>query len=516
MDLIPYPPEWCRHNSPEILAYWQRYSRYHWLCFWLIMRDEDRRAAWRITATSGIATIILVILLFLEAWPTRPVRPVVLQDIDSAPLFVEVETKTEVEVPVVEISSPVEVRPAPETWPSIERQSPPKEFVDPFEQFAPPPEQPTPPPQAEPPSVPSFNWSESFPLMREPEPEPEPVRLPDLKLSATVTDLPPHPEFFEHTINWSADSRAEQPDPLKMLANNRWRQGDAFDNQPFETPTTNQWTTDHKPVELERLRSDNQVANGRKPNGDLPTGLKITKHCPPNVTGGSAFTYTITLHNQGKERLEFVRVSEQASDLEYLHFDPPARLHQEHYCWDLTGIAPGSQRTLKVTCRAVEPESVLKLATSVEVMHALIQKTEVFVPDVIVEITLPVEVTSGKDFPLEITISNNSQKAYDPSPLKLDLLTGLEWAKDNKQETGTAIEVPGPGKSLKLNFLVTPTEVGEATLRANLVLQETLTVPVTAYTKVVENPNNSDTFKNLDPKSPVIKKQANRLAVSDR
>ena len=124
-----------------------------WLVVWWGLRDEERRLPWRLTAFAGYMALLLVLLLFLEALPTRPKSSVAaapakpVRMAPTRPPVLELTTLAEVDPPVVDVSYPVELQRGGD-WKPPARSQP--EFEDPFAVFAPPQEEPEPEPQEEP------------------------------------------------------------------------------------------------------------------------------------------------------------------------------------------------------------------------------------------------------------------------------------------------------------------------------------------------------------------------------
>ncbi|WP_013629846.1 COG1361 family protein [Rubinisphaera brasiliensis] len=478
-----------------------RLHRRLWLqCRWLV-RDEDGQGAWRITAWAGSLAILLVLLLFIEllfftpeelvAEPVTFAEPIVFEEPD-----LEVNTITKIDPTIVDISYRVEVADLPreiEVSPVVQQRP-----VDPFEMFgAPPEEEPEPEPQPEPepepePQVPDPSASMP-PFQPQPEPEPEPVpepAAPELFAETAPIDWSPDPNFSERPRSISVDSES-MSDMEQLWADNHWKllRGSAFD---FTQPTPPVWTPDSqrnivadenekKHLESQDTLVEEVVAKGPRQSDNL----ELIRRLPAQVTRGELFEYTLTLTNHGDGSVAQALVEETlAEDIVYHEFDPPVQPVEQGVRWTFQNLAPGESRTMKVLCRSDSESDVVRTEASVEATELLAAATEVIIPDVVVSVTVPIEVKAGEDFPVNIEVRNDSDKTFQPSKLRVKLVQGVH--QKGIKDLTSEIEVPAPGESLKLPLMLTSEEAGELVFETSLNLEESLTVPVTAHMKIVE------------------------------
>jgi len=511
-----------------------RFHRRVWLqCRWLL-RDEDGQAAWKLTAWAGTLAILLVLLLFIEllfftpedlaAEPMTFAEPVVLVEPEEE-LDLEVDTRTAIDPALVDISYRVEVADLPrgiEVKPVIQKRP-----VDPFEMFGPPPEsepEPTPEPEPEPepevPEPPKSPFATMPPFQPEPEPEPlpepEPV-FPELFAEVAPIDWAPDPDFSERPRSISVDSEA-MSDMERLWADTHWKmlKGSSFD---FTQPTPPVWTPDSQrnltaaEAEKTQLKSQDTLVEEVVAKGPRQADqLELVRRLPARVTKGEVFEYTLTLTNHGDSAVSQALVEETlAEDMVYHEFDPPVQPVEQGVRWTFQNLAPGESRTMKVLCRTDAESELVRTEATVEATELLAAATEVITPDVVVSVTVPVEVKAGEDFPVRIEVRNDSDKTFQPSKLRVKLLQGVHQA--GVKDLTSHIKVPGPGESVELPLTLTSEEDGEVVFETSLNLEETLTVPVTAHMLIIEAAPKESVADGEGETAPV-KKTSRRVAVS--
>lgn len=541
-----------RRRSRGLYAAGQRLARRGWLVVWWGLRDEERRLPWRLTAFAGYMALLLVLLLFLESLPTRPklsvaaapARPARMKP--TRPPVLELTTLSEITPPLVDISYQVEQERSGTWEPPPFREPPAKsqpEFEDPFALFAPPKEQPEPEPKFEPepepqqePAFPSTVPPPAFTQYirppQEPEMEPVPERKAELAFQMNVTDLTENLQFSEQASTSYGRGYFERPaeketDPFGIAAHSAaetpfpWNKTRADFSEQFEEPYPVSWFERRSEWSQEKAprqppaSSDRVSAETVTVSEALGGGLVLKKSCPAEVSEGSSFTYTLKLHNQGKHVVEYVRVLEEVDEPRgVLQVEPAARNRDGQLEWIWTDLEPGAEREMRITCQALDRDSALALNSTLEVHRGLATRTQVFIPDVVVSVTLPKEVSAGEDFPIRIEIANNSQKTFQPSDLRVQLLKGVN--RQGETDLTTQVVVPGPGKSIQLPMTISTEREGEEILlEVSLNLEETLTVPVTAHARIKIGSGGSPTPQ-ASPASPLGKSAtSNRLATHD-
>ncbi|MCA8982480.1 MAG: hypothetical protein R3C12_05190 [Planctomycetaceae bacterium] len=506
MDLIPYPPDWSRENSPEILEYWSKYSRHRWLHLLLFVRDEDRRLPWRITAVAGTLAMMLVLLLFLESFSSQPARKIARTPRELKETVPVLSTRAEIDAPIFEVSYPVEIADAP-SWPAepiAEKKPAPEPFVDPFDQFAPPREERPAASSVPPPSFTQYT---------------RPAGHFDLQLSSVPTEFFEDFQYSERPRASTGLSHFPGEPPATLPTSLAWGKYRTHRDGDFEEPFLASWfdrgaawsnETETRPGSRDSIPVDASAVFASSQGRVL-----LKKSCPPEAAENSSFRYTLTLINQGTLPVDYVRVYEEVGDPRaVIEVSPPAQKVDSQLVWTIVSLAAGESRVLQVTCRPRTRESVLAMNTTVEVLQTLAARTEIFVPDVVVSVTLPVEVEAGADFPVQIEIRNNSEKTFQPSDLRVQLLKGVH--RRGERDLTTRVTVPGPGQSVTIPMSLTAELSGPVLLEAKLNLEETLTVPVTAHS-VVGSSRQEKSNPDNPPQDTILQKtQSNRLAVMQR
>jgi len=474
---MPYPPDWSREDSPETLEYWNRYSR-RWAVYgYALLQAEEEEGPWRMTAIAGYLALFLVFLLFLGTLehPTvakaTPEPPAVQQmaiaktvSVPEEPEEIQLNTVTEVSPRLIETSYPVEI--AQVAWETPVVESAPVEpevFDDPFAMFAPPMEKPRP----SPPTV---------------------VASPSLSSDVTITDLTPDFNFDEITSTRFSQSSFAAAPLTDLYASSRWRTptGPAADD--FFPVTQARWREQairRERSELVRSQSSDTVVTTTRPSQKSSQLVKLLKKVPAHTTAGQPLVYVLEIVNESSRPVEQLLITEQLNDLDcVLETQPPASLVDNQLAWTIERLAPFETRVLSITCDASTGGETFTSQSSLEVVETLAAATRVFVPDVTVEITIPVRVEQGKEFEAQFSVRNNSDKTFRPSELSIELVRGLE-INEGKQLT-RRIQVPAPGKSIEFPLTLKTTELGEAVMEAKLNLDNSLTVPVRAHTTISE------------------------------
>ncbi len=475
MHSMPYPPDWSREDSPETLEYWSRYSR-RWAVYgYALLQAEEEEGPWRITAIAGYMALFLVFLLFLGTMekPTvaRP-QPQLVQEVVFAepapvpqePEEIELNTVTEVSPRVIETSYPVEI--AQVAWEKPAEPAPvePEVFDDPFAMFAPPPEDP------------------------EPTPPPAVVTRPSLSSDLTVTDLTPDFDYAEITSTRVGQSSFAATSLTELYANSSWRTPTGPPADEFFPVTQARWREQairKERSELVASSSSDTVVTTTRPSQKSSQLVKLLKKVPAHTTAGQPLVYVLEIINEGSRPVDELLITEQLNDLDcVLETQPAATLVDNQLTWTIDKLAPHETRVLTITCDASTSGETFTSQSSLEIVETLAAATRVFVPDVTVEITVPVRVEKGQKFEAQFSVRNNSDKTFRASDLSIDLVRGLE-VEEGKQLT-RRIQVPAPGKSIEFPLTLKTTDLGEAVMEAKLNLDNSLTVPVRAHTTISE------------------------------
>ena len=493
MHSNPYPPDWSRRDSRDILDYWTRYSRRTQLQGYLLLKGDEHQS-WRLTAVAGYLALFLVFLLFLETLDSETVaKPQKTQSVQfvAAPIQkvkpkeveLEVNTVTEIEPRVIEASYPIEIMQAAYEMPVVERPDPkpepkpePKEFEDPFAMFAPPPD--------EKPSVPVAprTWTQQ----------------PELFAESSSTELIADSYYSEAIQSNIVQSQYSGNVDMKTLAASRWGVA-VFNESGFAfQPPRQLWLTSAKrqaPEEIRRPSPLDHSGNSLQPKVIASGVVQLSKRYPSHISGKARLTYYLDVTNQGSRAIPHVYVTEQCADLNLVDTTSPvATLVNDALFWNLEELQPSETRTLQVTCFTPTDLGMLKSESLIQVFETLATATNVIIPDVSVSVTVPVEVESGQDFDAVILVENNSDKTFNPSELTIGFLKGVQHQVGPKLVK--QIDVPKPGQSFEIPLRLTSTDVGEGIIEACLNLEESINVPVKAFTnvKAVKNPSGTESI----------------------
>ncbi|MCG6156204.1 hypothetical protein [Rubinisphaera margarita] len=473
MHSMPYPPDWSREESPETFDYWNRYSR-RWAVYgYALLQAEEEEGPWRITAIAGYLALFLVFILFLGSMeqPTvaRP-QPQTIQRVAAVqaelqpaePEEIVLDTVTPLSPRVIETSYPVEI--AQVAWEKPVESAPvePEVFDDPFAMFGAPPEKPTPPPTV----------------------TGKPVLAGDVATTAFTPDF----DFAEVTSTRFGQSSYAAAPLADLYAGNRWHTptGPAADD--FFPVTQSRW----QDQAIRKARSEivpsgsrDTVLTTTRPSQRSSQQVKLMKKVPAHTTAGQPLIYVLELVNDGSRHIDQLLITEHLADLScVLETQPPATMVDDQLTWTIEDLAPHETRVLTITCDATSGGATFTSQSSLEVVETLAAATRVFVPDVTVEITVPVRVEQGQEFEAQFSVRNNSDKTFRPSDMSIELVRGLE-VKQGRQLT-RRIQVPAPGKSIEFPLTLTTTDIGEAVMEAKLNLDNSLTVPVRAHTTISE------------------------------
>ncbi|HBN77211.1 MAG TPA: hypothetical protein DD473_15630 [Planctomycetaceae bacterium] len=472
MHINPCPPDWSRRDSRDILEYWTRYSRRTQLQGYLLLKgDEDQ--SWRLTAIAGYLALFLVLLLFLgtisDPVVVKPRKIKAVQFVAAATPEIDpqVDTVMEIEPRVIEAVYPVEIMQVAYEMPVVEKPVPkpePKPFEDPFAMFAPPPE--------EKPSVPVAprTWT----------------LKPELLIESSTTELIADYQYSELTQSNVIQSRYSGKVDLVSLASSRWQLASVSDFGFAFQPPRQLWLTSAErqaPSEIRSPVPQDRVEDTQQPNVITSKMVTLRKRYPSQTSGQHKLTYFLEVTNEGSEKISQVHVSEHCVDLDLIDTtSPKATLVDEALFWILRDLLPAETRSIEISCFAPTNLAMLKSESSIQVFETLATATNVIIPDVSVSVTVPVEVESGQDFDVMILVENNSDKTFSPSELTIGLLKGVQH--EVGPQLVRQIDVPSPGKSYEFPLKLTSTDVGEGIIEASLNLEESITVPVKAITKV--------------------------------
>ncbi len=465
MQYYPYPPEWFKKSSVDLLTALEDYrdSLLYWAeDWWDDFFEDELRSVWKMTLYAGTAALVLMILLFLETRSSQTTKVVSLE-------------KDEIKQS--------EPQPA---------EKPRKPF-DPFEEFKLEPEQ-----------------EEISAVPEKPFPTPEPpfvppAMQPELITESTNTDLLPDFQHSEKPALSTAASQFVSPVKGKVLLTDRWHRFEPknqFHISPqhsvswFETPAA------------QLVKEPTHAATAVSPS-ELPkrsADLTVRKKMPENVTAGSALNYELIVKNNDSVVHNNIVLEEVVSDHQCVtNVIPAAFADQGKLRWVIDSLQPDEERHFKISCIASRNSPVLQTETRLNFLYSLASSTTVFVPDVVVSLTLPVAVDQSKDFLVQIEIANHSEKVFAESDLKIELLQGV-LAEKSKQIV-RKVKIPSPGESIVLPVKLTAAQAGKGVIQAELDLGETLMVPVTAYTTI--RPVNEPTSRDA-----VVKKVMPHLAKS--
>lgn len=471
MDLIPYPPDWSRAHSLEIEQYWRRFSRQTAVRGYVVaIGDEDQ--PWRFVAFAGFFALFLVTLLFLETGrvnrkviPLKKTERVVAQPVKLVSVPVEpagLDTRIQLAPRVVENSYKVEVQPVSYEVPVVQEPEP---FEDPFAVFAPKPDQP-PHPVFEPPSVPVA---------------PTPFMSPaHLELAVENTDLIPDFAYSEQAVRQTEFSHYTAP-LSHLFAETHWHVPSSFESPfVFNQPASGRWLDQTRLpnviVSSELTSAETSPANARD-NSSVHPDLQVTKLVPA-TSAGDEVRYEIEVTNKGVETLPEVILREQGVNLEELTgVTPTPQVSGRDLCWVIRQLHPGETKRFEV--RSLTPSAAfLQTETSVEVAETLATVSRIEVPDVIVFVTVPVEVGPEESFEALIKIQNDSQKQFGPSDLEIQFGEGIRYQE--RKSLVKRIDVPLPGKSIEFPLALRSTANGQGVIEANLLLENAIVVPVRA------------------------------------
>ncbi len=467
MQYYPYPPEWFKKTSVDPLTAWDDYrdSLMYWAeDWWDNFFEDELRSVWKMTLYAGSAALILMILLFLE---TR-----------SSPQPTKLASLKKETIPQSETSAPVfEEVIKPEVAPKK------KKAFDPFATFVPEPEE----------------ESSSLPPAR-PFPMPErefnpPASQPELFTHSVKTDLLPSYQHSEKFVLSTAKSHYLSPRKETVLLTDGWHRfkpGSQFELSSqeyiswFETPAAQQ-------VKQSVIKIDDVTPLGSL---EQSSAVIVSKKMPKNVTAGAEVNYELVVKNRSSVIQKNIILEEVVSDHHCVNNVVPAACsHGETLRWVIDTLAPDEERHFKITCIASRNSPVLQTETRLQLHYSLASKTIVFVPDVVVSLTLPVAVDQSEEFLIQIEISNHSERVFAESDLKIELLQGV--LANKSKELIRKVKIPAPGKSIVLPITLTAAQAGTGIIQAELDLEESLMVPVTARTtirptKESKGPNSRD------------------------
>ncbi len=461
MHNYPYPPQWFKKSSVDPLTAWDDYrdSLLYWAeDWWDNFFEDELRSVWKMTLYAGSAALILMILLFLETRNSPPAKKLASLEQD---IIAEVETSAPAFKEVVK--------------PEVVKK--PKKIFDPFEKYAAPPIEETP-------TVPRVNpFAMPKPVVTSPGPVPTPPLMQSkLVVQSNKTDLLPDFRHSEKPGFSTANSRYVSPSKEDILLTDSWRvsrAGEQFGTSAtkhvswFDTPAAQQVKN------TTEIQSDATRADSFAPG----SAVVVSKQMPQNVTAGAVVSYELVVNNRSSTVQNNVLLEEVVSDHQSVSsVVPAAQVHHGALRWLIDSLEPGEQRHFKITCVASRNSAVLQTETRLQLRYSLVSNTVVFVPDVVVSLTLPVAVDQAEEFPVQIEIANHSDRIFAESDLKIQLLQGV--LANNSKELIRKVKVPAPGKSVTLPIKLTAAEVGTGIIEAELDLEETLMVPVTARTTI--------------------------------
>ncbi len=462
MQYYPYPPEWFKKTSVDPLTAWDDYrdSLMYWAeDWWDDFFEDELRSVWKMTLYAGSAALILMILLFLETRSSS-------QPAKSASL--EKDT-----IPQSETSAPVfkeVIKPEPEV---VKK---PKKAFDPFAAFEPEPEE----------EITSVPPVKPFPM---PKPNPlfnptvnPPASQPELFTHSVKTDLLPNGQHSEKYVLSTVESHFISPRKENVLLTDGWHRfkpGSQFELSTqeyiswFETPAAQQ-------VKSSVIQADDMTLLNSL---EQSSAVIVSKKMPKNVTAGSEVKYELVVKNRSSVIQRNVILEEVVSDHHCVNNVVPAACsHGETLRWVINTLKPNEERHFKITCIASRNSPVLQTETRLQLHYSLASSTIVFVPDVVVALTLPVAVDQSEEFLVQIEISNNSERVFAESDLKIELLQGV--LANKSKELIRKVKIPAPGKSIVLPITLTAAQAGTGIIQAELDLEESLMVPVTARTSI--------------------------------
>ncbi len=455
MQYYYYPPEWFKKTTVSPLTAWEDYrdSLLYWAeDWWDNFFEDELRSVWKITLYAGSAALILLIILFWET-NSAPKREMLVSSSETSTV-----QEKETDAPLLE-----------EATESKPPRKPVKSF-DPFAKYAPEPEEP-------PSSIPPV---EPFPVPQR-EHVPFPTK-PELVAHTVHTDLLPDFQHSELQVVSRANSIFIPPQKNRTSLAGKWhrfRQADQPELAPreyiswFETPAAQQaeqsTTVVRESTPLESLEQSSAVI--------------VMKKMPKNVTAGSEVNYELIVKNRSETVQKNIILEEVVADHHCVNnVMPAACAHEGTLRWVIDLLGPHEQRRFQITCVASHDSPVLQTETRLQLQYSLAANTVVFVPDVVVSLTLPVSVEEARQFPVLIKISNRSDRIFSESDLKIDLLQGVQI--DQSRHLQRRVKIPAPGKSVTLPIKLTAVKAGTGIIQAELDLEESLMVPVTARTTI--------------------------------
>lgn len=437
MHYHPYSPQWHNKTTVDPLTAWSQYrdSLVLWaeISWFEFIRDE-RRSVWYITYYTGTAALVLLLLMFQDSMKT------------VVPSTVVAVNEGAVEVPEYEFLT--------------ESQS------DPFKTYG-SPEQPQP-------TVPApMGISEA---------------QPELTTSIFSVSLPFDGEYSESPVLVTAQSQFVALRPNTLFLASGWKSSDPFNSigttvaETVATVAVASWfdrssSLNVTPVVVSKLKT---VALGaQQASGDVV----LTKHLPAIFEANQPATYELVVHNRSSTIQRDIVVEELVFDHKtVVDVFPAAQVAGHALRWKIDSIAPDEKRRFQVTCVVGDRSAVLKTESGLRLISAVSSKTNVVVPDVEISLTLPVSVEKSEEFPVQIEISNNSDQSFAATNLNIRFLKGIQVQQKNSLVHKT--EVPLPGKSIRIQLLFTAMEAGTGVIEVELDLDQSLMVPVKAYTQI--------------------------------